>query len=154
MHVTLFQEEALYYFYLEKTLSYGRGFSKRPLGIIQNNHWIGEYFYFMYHSLTKHVVVRKIALLSNTSNTEVFNICARCYSHSNIFNEGGKYDIFYINHLLYHGPPDLFFNFVFKDPFFDIYDSEICFKKFGSHIHESKIRRRTAPNMYPAMRYG
>lgn len=73
MYLRLFEEE-LHYLYLERTVKYGGAFSKRSLGIIRSNHWVKDHFYFMYHNVTKHVIVRNIALLSNSANTEIFNI--------------------------------------------------------------------------------
>lgn len=98
IYINLCDKEADPYTYLEKEICYGRSLTKRALGIIRNNKWVEEFFNIGDHYLMKHLIVKKLALVSGTITQEVHNICLRCYSSANVLLEDDGRVIYSVSH--------------------------------------------------------
>lgn len=71
IYINLCDKEADPYLYLEKEICYGRSLTKQALDIIRNNKWVEEFFHMSKHYLMKHLIVKKLVLVSGTIKQEI-----------------------------------------------------------------------------------
>lgn len=147
--LNLRDKEADPYTCLENEICYGRSLTKRALGIIRNNKWVEEFFHMGEHYLMKHLIVKKLVLMSATIKKEIHVMCLRCYSRANVLQEDDGEVLYYFTHKTFEGTRNAYFHTVFLDvtkwcnvckitPLFDIYDCAECLTKYGVWLHNDE----------------